>query len=87
MRKRSQRITAFRRTIISSLLVTARAGGPELRRALKREGGESPQQLKVLLDTIVERQDTRREGKVQRRRLRGHGTFGCLGESVCRNGA
>jgi transcriptional regulator with PAS, ATPase and Fis domain len=32
--------------------------------------------LKILLDKIVERQDTRREVKVLRRQLRDHGTFG-----------
>ncbi|MBI2829099.1 MAG: sigma-54-dependent Fis family transcriptional regulator [Acidobacteria bacterium] len=35
-----------------------------------------PQRLKILLDKIVERQDTRREVKVLRRQLRDHGTFG-----------
>jgi DNA-binding NtrC family response regulator len=37
-----------------------------------------PQRLKILLDKIVERQDTRREVKVLRRQLRDHGTFGKL---------
>ena len=35
-----------------------------------------PQRLKILLDKIVERQDTIREVKVLRRQLREHGTFG-----------
>jgi DNA-binding NtrC family response regulator len=35
-----------------------------------------PQRLKILLDKVVERQDTRREVKVLRRQLREHGTFG-----------
>ena len=35
-----------------------------------------PQRLKILLDKIVERQDTLREMKVLRRQLRDHGTFG-----------
>jgi DNA-binding NtrC family response regulator len=35
-----------------------------------------PQRLKILLDKIVERQDTLREVKVLRRQLRDHGTFG-----------
>ena len=35
-----------------------------------------PQRLKILLDKIVERQDTRREVQVLRRQLRDHGTFG-----------
>ena len=35
-----------------------------------------PQRLKILLDKIVERQDTLREVKVLRRQLREHGTFG-----------
>src|SRR5688500_2894842 len=33
-----------------------------------------PQRLKILLDKVVERQDTRREVKVLRRQLREHGT-------------
>jgi DNA-binding NtrC family response regulator len=37
-----------------------------------------PQRLKILLDKIVERQDTLREVKVLRRQLREHGTFGSL---------
>ena len=35
-----------------------------------------PQRLKILLDKIVERQDTLREVKVLRRQLREHGTYG-----------
>jgi len=35
-----------------------------------------PQRLKILLDKIVERQDTRREVKVLRKQLREHGSFG-----------
>ena len=35
-----------------------------------------PQRLKILLDKIVERQDTLREVKVLRRQLRENGTFG-----------
>jgi DNA-binding NtrC family response regulator len=35
-----------------------------------------PQRLKILLDKIVERQDTMREVKVLRRQLRDHGSFG-----------
>jgi DNA-binding NtrC family response regulator len=35
-----------------------------------------PQRLKILLDKIVERQDTLREVKVLRRQLRDHGSFG-----------
>src|SRR5918995_984469 len=35
-----------------------------------------PQRLKILLDKIVERQDTIREGKVLRRQLRDSGSFG-----------
>ncbi len=37
-----------------------------------------PQRLKILLDKIVERQDTVREVKVLRRQLREHGAFGRL---------
>jgi DNA-binding NtrC family response regulator len=37
-----------------------------------------PQRLKILLDKVVERQDTRREVKVLRRQLREHGTFGSM---------
>src|SRR5688572_22521599 len=37
-----------------------------------------PQRLKILLDKIVERQETRREVKVLRRQLREHGTFGSM---------
>ncbi|HXE79909.1 MAG TPA: sigma-54 dependent transcriptional regulator [Vicinamibacterales bacterium] len=37
-----------------------------------------PQRLKILLDKIVERQDTLREVKALRRQLREHGTFGRL---------
>jgi DNA-binding NtrC family response regulator len=35
-----------------------------------------PQRLKILLDKVVERQDTLREVKVLRKQLREHGTFG-----------
>src|SRR2546425_9163550 len=35
-----------------------------------------PQRLKILLDKIVDRQDTLREVKVLRKQLREHGTFG-----------
>ena len=35
-----------------------------------------PQRLKILLDKIVERQDTRREVKALRKQLREHGSFG-----------
>ncbi len=35
-----------------------------------------PQRLKILLDKIVERQDTLREVKLLRKQLRDHGTFG-----------
>ena len=35
-----------------------------------------PQRLKILLDKIIERQDTLREVKVLRKQLREHGTFG-----------
>ena len=35
-----------------------------------------PQRLKILLDKVVERQDTRREVKVLRKQLREHGSFG-----------
>jgi DNA-binding NtrC family response regulator len=37
-----------------------------------------PQRLKILLDKIVERQDTRREVKVLRKQLREHGSFGSM---------
>lgn len=37
-----------------------------------------PQRLKILLEKIVERQDTRREVKVLRKQLREHGTFGSM---------
>jgi DNA-binding NtrC family response regulator len=37
-----------------------------------------PQRLKILLDKIVERQETRREVKVLRKQLREHGTFGSM---------
>src|SRR5258705_1626610 len=37
-----------------------------------------PQRLKILLDKIVERQDTLREVKVLRKQLREHGSFGQL---------
>jgi DNA-binding NtrC family response regulator len=37
-----------------------------------------PQRLKILLDKIVELQDTRREVKVLRKQLREHGTFGSM---------
>ena len=35
-----------------------------------------PPRLKILLDKVVERQETLREVKVLRRQLREHGTFG-----------
>jgi len=42
-----------------------------------------PQRLKILLDKIVERQDTLREVKVLRKQLREHGTFGrMIGSSL-----
>src|SRR5262249_29260098 len=42
-----------------------------------------PQRLKILLDQIVERNDTRREMQVLRKQLREHGTFGkMIGGSV-----
>src|SRR5438046_8305849 len=42
-----------------------------------------PQRLKILLDQIVERQDTRREVQVLRRQLREHGSFGkMIGQSA-----
>jgi DNA-binding NtrC family response regulator len=42
-----------------------------------------PQRLKILLDKIVERQDTLREVKVLRKQLREHGTFGrMIGSSM-----
>src|SRR3954453_8044415 len=42
-----------------------------------------PQRLKILLDKIVERQDTLREVKVLRKQLREHGSFGkMIGNSV-----
>src|SRR5215204_3619416 len=37
-----------------------------------------PQRLKILLEKIVERQDTLREVKVLRKQLREHGTFGSM---------
>src|SRR5215204_2865399 len=37
-----------------------------------------PQRLKILLDKIVERQDTLREVKILRKQLREHGTFGSM---------
>src|SRR5687767_11691024 len=37
-----------------------------------------PPRLKILLDKIVERQETRREVKVLRKQLREHGTFGSM---------
>ena len=37
-----------------------------------------PQRLKILLDKIVERQETRREVRVLRKQLREHGTFGSM---------
>src|ERR671918_925588 len=37
-----------------------------------------PQRLKILLDKIVERQETRREVKLLRKQLREHGTFGSM---------
>jgi len=37
-----------------------------------------PQRLRILLDQIVDRQDTRREVKVLRRQLRDQGTFGSM---------
>jgi DNA-binding NtrC family response regulator len=37
-----------------------------------------PQRLRILLDKIVERQDTLREVKVLRKQLREHGTFGSM---------
>ena len=43
-----------------------------------------PQRLKILLDKIVERQDTLREVKVLRRQLREQGSFGSMiGSSAC----
>src|SRR6187455_2443439 len=42
-----------------------------------------PQRLKILLDKIVERQDTLHEVKILRKQLREHGTFGrMIGSSV-----
>ena len=42
-----------------------------------------PQRLKILLDKIVERQDTLREVKILRKQLREHGTFGrMIGSSI-----
>jgi len=37
-----------------------------------------PQRLKILLDKVIERQETHREVKVLRRQLREHGAFGSL---------
>ena len=37
-----------------------------------------PQRLKILLDKIVERQETRREVRILRKQLREHGTFGSM---------
>ena len=41
-----------------------------------------PHRLKILLDKIVERQDTLREVKVLRKQLREHGTYGFSGRAA-----
>ena len=42
------------------------------------QGSIEPQRLKILLDKIVERQETLREVKTLRRQLREQGTFGSI---------
>ena len=69
---------------ITVVILTAQ-GTVETAVAAMREGAYDylskpvdPQRLKILLDKVVERQETLREVKVLRRQLREHGSFGKL---------
>src|SRR5437763_6554527 len=69
-------------TAITTLLLTAQGTVETAVEAIKAGAYDyltkpiEPQRLKILLDKIVERQDTLREVKVLRKQLRDHGTFG-----------
>ena len=69
---------------VTTLLLTAQ-GTVETAVEAMKEGAYDyltkpvdPQRLKILLDKIVERQETLREVKALRRQLREHGTFGSM---------
>ena len=69
-------------TAITTVLLTAQGTVETAVEAIKEGAYDyltkpiEPQRLKILLDKIVERQDTLREVKVLRKQLREHGTFG-----------
>src|SRR5215831_12599060 len=69
-------------TTITTVLLTAQGTVETAVEAIKEGAYDyltkpiEPQRLKILLDKIVERQDTLREVKVLRKQLREHGTFG-----------
>src|SRR5438874_9891543 len=69
-------------TTITTVILTAQGTVETAVEAIKEGAYDyltkpvEPQRLKILLDKIVERQNTLREVKVLRRQLREHGTFG-----------
>src|SRR6186997_2733469 len=69
-------------TAITTVILTAQGTVETAVEAIKEGAYDyltkpiEPQRLKILLDKIVERQDTLREVKVLRKQLREHGTFG-----------
>src|ERR1700751_386007 len=69
-------------TSITTVLLTAQGTVESAVEAIKEGAYDyltkpiEPQRLKILLDKIVERQDTLREVKGLRKQLREHGTFG-----------
>src|SRR3954467_4004049 len=69
-------------TTITTVLLTAQGTVETAVEAIKEGAYDyltkpiEPQRLKILLDKIVERQDTLREVKVLRKQLREHGSFG-----------
>jgi DNA-binding NtrC family response regulator len=69
-------------TALTTVLLTAQGTVETAVEAIKEGAYDyltkpiEPQRLKILLDKIVERQDTLREVKVLRKQLREHGTFG-----------
>src|ERR671935_1777247 len=69
-------------TTITTVILTAQGTVETAVEAIKEGAYDyltkpvEPQRLKILLDKIVERQDTLREVKVLRKQLREHGTFG-----------
>jgi DNA-binding NtrC family response regulator len=69
-------------TAITTVLLTAQGTVETAVEAIKEGAYDyltkpiEPQRLKILLEKIVERQDTLREVKVLRKQLREHGTFG-----------